>query len=1638
MKRVSIPVFNGDKTKFDSWKAAFMACIDKAPATKEYKLLQLRQYVSGEALNCIDKLGHSATAYDTALQRLERKFGGHRRQVARYLEELENFYPMKGENARSLEKFADLLDVAVVNISQSEGLDDLKKGSLYLRLQRKLPDTMLTRYHRWVYENKETESVITLRKWVLLESEFHTIAEETIHGLTRTNIQKPWKGSKSEHNRTYFTRSENKAYSKPASQTCKFCNGPHGIWHCKTFQELKECDRWEKAKELKLCFRCLGYDHMGGFCKRSRVCGIQGCRRTHHRLLHTKAESPNQKQTVRTENVSNNSENSAQSWMIEGERTLTSHFAPSITGLRTIPVIVSSDTKHIKINALLDDGSTKSYINCDIAAELGIQTVAQKVKVNVLNGNTETFETMPVSVKLESLNGQCKVDMSVFTADKVTGNLKAVNWTDYQDKWNHLKQIQFPKLSSRPIIDLLIGTDYSDLHYSLRDIKGEPGEPIARLTPLGWTCIGSPAENDSDGQETHFSTFFVQDRIQMDEVNDTLRSFWEIEASGTSPSPILSKLDTSVLRVTEESLTYSDGRYSVAIPWKESAPQLHDNYQMALKRLENTEKRLRKNPEVADIYEQTIEKYVEKGYVQKISETSPETKWFLPHFPVIRPEKETTKVRIVFDASAKQDGISLNDIMYQGPKLQGNLFNVLLRFRKHPVAIVCDIEEMYLQINLKENDKQFHRFLWRTDNSQQPDIYEFNRLVFGENCSPFLAQYVSQENARLYANEYPLAAETILNSTYMDDSMDSVMNNEQAIDLYHQLSDVWGKAAMYARKWLSNSIEVLEEIPSQDRVKSVNLETGHFPLMKTLGVQWIASEDNFQFKSPDISYKSEISKRTVLQRIASIFDPIGFAAPYVIRGKMLLQEIWISGCDWDEPLDTELQLKIKCWLDEMPILDSLRLPRCLQFTQDTEFSTIHTFVDASTQAYGAVLYIRHIKTNGKILTRFIAAKARVAPLKTISIPRLELTAAVLGLRLSEEVSKTLKIPISCITFWSDSMNVLWWVRNNSRNFKPYVSNRIGEIQTNSKPEQWRYVPTQLNPADCVTRGLTAVELLNKTIWLNGPEFLQDCEKKWPENKIEKLQAAEKEERKLKISSHVSLVTSDIQVVGQDSSNMLNSVNRLDVERYSDWNRMVRIYAWVYRFIGNCKIQSKRFRGTGELQPEEIRDIEIRLIKSTQRECFQSEFDAIKSGREVSSKSKLVGLKPLIDNDGLLRCNSRLKYAEHMSYDARFPVILPRKSYVTKLIVRNYHENGCHSGTNQILASLSAQYWIIAAREEIRDVERDCAVCRIRKAKPGEQIMAPLPDFRVGKSLRPFTHTAVDFAGPFLTKQGRGKIKTKRYLCLFTCAQTRAVHLEIAYGLDTDSFLNAFYRMVSRRGLPKVIISDNGTNFVGANRELKDLLKHLDRDKIVNSTANQGIKWKFNPPLAPHFGGVHESLIKSAKRAIYAILQSADITDEELLSAFVGAEGLMNSRPLTYQSSNPNDEEVLTPNHFLFGQIGGVFAPESVDETIFSPRKRWRRVQELVKHFWKRWLREYLPTLGSRKKWHKTHRNFKAGDIVFVVEPDAHRGHWSLGRITEVFPGPDNHVRVVNVQVGKTVLKRAVTRIAFIESCPASD
>ena len=354
------------------------------------------------------------------------------------------------------------------------------------------------------------------------------------------------------------------------------------------------------------------------------------------------------------------------------------------------------------------------------------------------------------------------------------------------------------------------------------------------------------------------------------------------------------------------------------------------------------------------------------------------------------------------------------------------------------------------------------------------------------------------------------------------------------------------------------------------------------------------------------------------------------------------------------------------------------------------------------------------------------------------------------------------------------------------------------------------------------------------------------------------------------------------------------------------------------------------------------------------------------------------------------------------------------------------------GTNHTLASISERFWVMRAREEIREVERECNLCIRRKAKAATQVMAPLPRCRLALPLQAFSRTAVDYAGPFEAIQGRGRKRAKRYLCLFTCMASRAVHLEMAFALDTDSFLNAFYRMTSRRGKPIEVLSDNGTNFVGGERELRELVLSLDKSKITKSTADKGIKWTFNPPYAPHFGGVHETMIKSAKKAIYAVLGNADVNDEELLTAFTGAEDLLNSRPITYQTANPEDDLPLTPNHFLHGRVGGEFAPVTVDTDGFNARRRWRRVQELVRHFWSRWMREWLPSLAKRPKWHKVTENFKVGDLVLMLSPDTPRGQWPMGRIEATYPGKDGHVRTAKVRIQGTSLLRPIVKLCPLE------
>ncbi|XP_065190931.1 uncharacterized protein LOC135821860 [Sycon ciliatum] len=1644
LKRVSIPVFRGDKKQFPSWKAAFLACIDQAPLTAEYKMLQLREYLAGDALRAVENLGHSAAAYEAAKTRLERKFGTSRRQVSLYLEELDRFRPIRPESAKDVEQFADLLDVAVINLKDMQRTEELGNGSLYAKLLSKMTEAMVVNYQRWLYENHEPENVETLLTWVNREAEFAVIAAESVRGVTSQTRQQESSTARprdvSSHGRGADRRTSHHTFVSSSTsgdlpsrnRSCPACGQGHPVWRCPTFQSQSVTRRWATARGAALCYRCLGSGHSGANCTRSRTCGIDGCTETHNRLLHSSnsdtsmdpaarkpagAQSSNNQGIAKPRAAPSQPDRSGQMsgppssvMNTEGEsvseagahaRTHHGQQVEPQTALRTVPVTLVNGNRKIAVNALLDDGSTVSYMNSSIAAELGLAGEQKSITVSVLNGAATTFNTASVNCQISSSDGRARYDFTAWTTNNVTASLKAINWNNQRDRWQHLREVPFPPLNGTKHIDILIGVDHPYLHASLDEIAGA-------ITSL-------------NGHSTTTAS--------LEQLNQVVQRFWEIDQSGTqlrSHVQLTTAEQQATDRVATSLIGTSSGRYEIQLPWNARKVELRNNYAMALRRLSSTEKRLQHSSEVAAAYSQAIDDYVHKGYVEQVQAADiANSGWFLPHFPIVRMDKSTTKVRMVFDAAAHYQGISLNDAILPGPKLQRELFDVLLRFRRNSVALVCDVKEMYLQIEIHPDDRKHLRFLWRTQD--EVNVYQFNRLVFGLNVSPFIAHYVIQNHARQHAVTHPRGAEAVLESTYMDDTLDSVESDEKAVELYHQLSFVWSTAGMKARKWLSNSPTVLQSVPQEDRQSSIDL-SGELPTTKTLGVQWRPDSDQFGFtfsKPAD----NNITKRLVVRHIATVFDPLGFLAPFVVRGKICIQEMWVAGLDWDTPAPEAIAGKARAWLNELCDTDAIQIPRCLYPNSEAPDKVLHVFTDASTLAYGTVCYAVSTLADGQVCVRMVAAKTHVAPLKTISVPRLELMGAMLGLQLAQSTAEALKIPKSAVVYWSDSVDVLCWIRNPSRIHKPFVAHRIGEIQLATQPEQWRYVPTKCNPADLASRGTSVTSLITSQLWWEGPQFLQQEQSTWPPAPAQ-LSLTDNAKQEVK-KDHRATASQSQQQQTFTGSITAADLGRLDPARYSEFNRLLHVTAWVFRFIQNCRTPASKLV-TSTLTADELKDARTYHCRTAQQQAL--EYNTVRQKNSLPKASSLRQFQPFIDADGLMRVGGRLQHAEFLSFDQQCPIILPKGHRITQLIIKSYHDCGNHTcGVNHMLSELSNQYWLLGGRDEIRSCESNCARCKLRKASPAEQVMAPLPKVRVSLPLRAFARVAVDYAGPFTTKQGRGKTRAKRYLCLFACHLTRAVHLELAYGLDVDSFLQAYHRFTNRRGTPVEVTSDNGTNFVGANNELRELAEALDVDKLQRSMAQEGTRWHFNPPSGPHFGGAHEALIKVAKRALSATLSNRDTTDEELYTAITGAEALMNSRPLGYQSADPRDPLPLTPNHFLHGQQGMPFVPAGTDETQWTLKQRWRMVQDIVLQFWRRWMKEIVPELNRRKKWTQTKPDLTVGDVVLVVSPDTARGEWPLARVAEVYPGSDGHVRVVKIKVRGKYLTRPITQLCRIDA-----
>ena len=460
---------------------------------------------------------------------------------------------------------------------------------------------------------------------------------------------------------------------------------------------------------------------------------------------------------------------------------------------------------------------------------------------------------------------------------------------------------------------------------------------------------------------------------------------------------------------------------------------------------------------------------------------------------------------------------------------------------------------------------------------------------------------------------------------------------------------------------------MLTMIPQELRAYEINLKDS-LPAAKTLGVLWRAQQDVLTFQAKKLPEEDKLTKRIILSKVAGVFAPLGLAGPFVVCAKILLQEMWTKGLNWDEPIDHQLSSRAKKWFSELEALQEISVPRCLQESRREKSVSVQTFVDASSEAYGEVSYLRSEYSQGSYVVRIIASKTRVCPLTPMSTPRLELMAAVLGLRLTLSIHAALDISIGHARFWSDSMNVLYWIRGKGKQYLSFLANRIGEIQSQSNPEQWQYVETDENPADICSRGLSASRLKDNTLWWRGPDFLTKHESEWPKAKIKEGSEVKMEaKKKLTLTSSLNFV---LPHRPQDRKWRLHPSN------WSSWLRLTRVCAWVLRFVLNCR-SPRQERLSESLSPEEIENAEILIIREAQQAAFTEEYRALKENKLISKKSRLKTLVPLLDEDGLIRCDGRLRFAEFLPYDTRFPIILPRGSWTTKLIVKHFHEAGHH-------------------------------------------------------------------------------------------------------------------------------------------------------------------------------------------------------------------------------------------------------------------------------------------------------------------------------------------------------------------------
>ena len=1603
VERMKLPTFSGDNRSYARFKKDFADIVAPSYPNEKQLIFTLKDTcLKGESKKLVENIVDIEDIWD----RLDTKYGDTIEIVNLVIQDVQKFQLPRQDPEIGFINLVDTLERGLQDLSTIEARTEIANAYTVQLLEGKLPKRVLAKWLDKVCDQddpsaiSETVGTATTRTEINKKSRFEQLFEflkqerKQTERMIQLREKKPPREEKKLPHHNVNAVQGNQQHRRNFNNRCIIhTNSSHLTRRCNVFLAMTAPERGKIVKDTGACKLCLSLSHPNApcpFAEKWGPCNLQGCTEHHSRLVHGCGIQGISMHTYRYENLS------ATLLLIQSIRTVTD-----------------------EVKAFWDNGSTLTLVAKSYAERQNLVGVSVTYELITVDKKVQVHHTVLHEIILLDRNGD-KHTIKAYQIDTIC-KIPDVKI----DGIVHT----FPSVMQRDIviesgeIELMIGMDYGDLHPKRVDsnnglILYESQFGTGKV--IAGTRREVQEENGfSEVVRHHAHAQLCRVRVSQNRGINPGVDFFSAEEFGVSIPPRCTKckgckdcrFETHQLsRIEQNELTEIrnnlqldpiNNTWSTSYPYKCDPNILENNRGQAIAFLERTEKRLYRNATTAKNYCDQFDDFIERGVLTEITEEEEKEysgpAFYVTHHEVLKPESSSTPTRLVVNSSLKYKGISFNDVLMKGPNALRDLYGIQLNFRTHSHALVCDIKKMYHSVHTMVTEKHLRRMVWRDMKlDQPPKTYGFERVTFGDKPAAAITAVAIQETAKIYSHIDSEATKRIEEDVYADDMATGAESREEIKSLKKSIPEILSRGGFLIKGFVTSGDTAAESLSllgsgEQGRVLGINWNPTTDELTVSTRIN-ISEKYRGARTEPDLNYDDipqildvKLTRRIVLGIVNSCYDPIGLLCVITVQLKIELRKLYGKDLNlgWDDPLPLELKQR---WVNLLQLLkkaEIVRFKRCIKPPTAVGDSDLIIFNDGSVDAMCVIAYVRWKLESGAYKCVLWTAKTRVTPLRKSTIPRIEMTSAVIGARLRKAIDGHCNMKFNRVIHILDSMCTLALLHKDTTALGEFMGNKVTEALEISQSNEFFHVCSKDNIADLGTRCDASIEdITEDSSYQCGPPWLKLESVEWPVSQ-DYTGTNVPEEELLKISAHVSVPTTH--------------AIKLEDFKQDSYDFLLKVAAITIKII-----QSKTFE-IEALTPGDLENAEIHCLKMSMNRTMED----MKAG-------KLTSIRPVVDADGIVVLASRAKEGFKLHYNKdRFPILTYRDP-LSFLWIKHVHEED-HSGITRTVAKSRRKYWIVKARRLAQKVRLSCLRCRLLDKKLALQQMAPLPKDRL--SMTPvFYLTSMDLFGPIVIKDTvKQRCRKKVWGVIFTCDSSRAMYLDLTEDYGTDSILQTIRRFTSIRGCPSEFRSDQGSQLVSAAKDITALVEGWNWSDIHNWSTNQKIKWTVVPAEGQHQNGLSESLIKSVKRSIKHKIGQNVLTFSELQMTFFEIANIINSRPIgVLTGSDPDQPRPLTSNDLILGRSTSE-VPQGPFDNCRSVNKRFRFLQNLVTEWWDCWYSTVLPSLVPSYKWLQRHRNVMVGDVCLIRYGKEKRATYRLGRVIEVVKGEDKLVRKVTLK-----------------------